>query len=102
MPKSDTGRLSDEAQVIGQDVETYTALYAVSTSKGGRKLIEALEADIETAIDKLASRYHDLPEQELRTLCADLAVRRGMLQSMHNARDNMEGAKDELDQLTKE
>lgn len=100
MAKDTTG-FSEEAKIVAKDLDTYSALYAVSTSKGGRALINALEEDIETAIDKLCARYSDMQEMEIRSVCADLALRRGMLASMANAKDNMEGAADELGRLTK-
>jgi len=88
-----------ETELIAQDADRYSALYAAATSKGGKILIESLKQDIVAGVDKITVGYATLPEGELRAVCAALGINRSLVQSLTRSKDNFEGALDALDEL---
>ena len=50
-------------------------------------------------LDKLCAGFATLPEIELRALCASLSIKRTLVHSMTNSKENLDGALDALDEL---
>lgn len=90
---------SDATDVIADDADRYGALYALSTSEGGKILTQTLKQDIVASVDKICAGYITLPEMELRALCATLSVNRALIQSITRSKDNLDGALAALDEL---
>ena len=90
---------SDATDVIAEDADRYSALYALSTSEGGVLLIAGLKQEIVSCVDKLANGYKTIPEIELRALCASLDTKRSLVQSLTRSKDNLDGALAALDEL---
>lgn len=89
----------DDAKLVAADADRYAAIYAVSTSEGGKILIESLKQDVIAAVDKLCNGYTTMSEIELRATCATLSVNRSLIQSLTRSKDNLDGASDALDEL---
>lgn len=92
-------RERDDVKLVANDADTYAALAAVASSEGGQILLKNLARDTQAAIEKLASQFVTLPEAELRATCAKLAASLTLFKSMINAKDNLSGAQDALEEL---
>lgn len=90
---------SDETALVAADADKYQALYALSTSEGGKILIESLKADIRSSIEKIAAGAGTLDEWMLRAECANLNVQLNMLRSLTRSAENRDGALEALDEL---
>lgn len=84
------------------EVKRYALLEAVQNSEGGQMLIDALQKDVVSAIDKLKSSYKTATDIELRTLCAVLDSRISLLWAFKRAPVNLKFSKQELADLMKE
>jgi hypothetical protein len=96
VPKDDR---TDETELVAKDADRYGALYALSTSEGGKILLDALRQDISESMDKLSSGYATLAESALRAECANLNVKLAMLWSITRSKENLDGALTALDDL---
>jgi hypothetical protein len=90
---------TDETEQVARDADAYAAVFALSTSEGGRILIESLRRDITASIDKLAAGYANLTEPVLRAECANLNVQLNVLRTLTRSKDNLDGALAVLDEL---
>lgn len=88
-----------DVQDVAADIDLYAALAGVASSEGGKALVGALSREIASTVQEIAGGYKTLPEMELRSLGAKLAVRLIMVQSLKRARTNLDLAEDWLEGL---
>lgn len=93
--------MDTDKQIILNDVEHYAALFNLTETPGGRKLLDALAKDTMSLIENLASTNHTLNDVDLRKLVVTMSVKFLLWRALRNAEANMLGAQEALEQLTK-
>lgn len=89
---------TEEETDIARDLDAAAALYAVSTSQGGKALINALISDTVGVVDSLSNTYKEATHMELLSLCAELKTKLDLLRSLSRSKIN----KDFLEEILAE
>jgi hypothetical protein len=93
---------TDDIKLVASDADTYSSLYAVARSDGGKILTKSLARDVMGAVNTLSNSFESLSETALRAICAKLAANLALYKAITNAKDNLDAAQDELSSLLSE
>ena len=92
--------MNPDIEATKKDIDTYGALAALHNTAPGQTLIDTLTKDVGASIDVIISQYAIIPEIELRTAAATLAIKLTLLRAINRAPQNYADAAEYLKTLT--
>jgi hypothetical protein len=92
----------EKIEEIKDDIKKYSAIGAISSTPGGKIVIERIQKDIVSNIDELRSKYKTISHVEMIALCASLSEKLALLRVLNKSKKLKKIAEDELKFLLKE
>lgn len=92
----------DKKEEIKKDIQKFSAIEAVSRTKGGQILLKSLQKDIVSTIDELSGKYKTTSHLEMIALCAKLSEKLILLRVLNKAKKLKKLAEQELEFILQE